>query len=155
MGTVLFIAGEIQFFFLMINYMYTVSEEIKRGVKIIVVKAIGEQSEEDLRSFKEFLKNMYSTYCTEEHSSIGIVWELTEAEMIPFLSIYDLANIFYEMRDATRTKMLGCSFVINNWILQESVSKITTLFNVREDKPIAFVNNNEDAYQFLVDLKNT
>ena len=98
-------------------YSFTVSDH-DNWARIITIKSIGLPTEEEWEQFKLEYKEIYNTYCTGQYEQIGIIWELTEAEMLPMTWVYQLATILYNLREHTRSHLIGCTFIIDNYILK-------------------------------------
>lgn len=104
-------------------YSFTVSDH-DNWARIITIKSIGLPTEEEWEQFKLEYKEIYNTYCTEQYEQIGIIWELTEAEMLPMTWVYQLATILYNLREHTRSHLIGCGFIIDNYILQTIIENL-------------------------------
>ena len=132
---------------------YTVEDTYWKGTKVVIITAVGDHTQEEWDSFKEFYKNIFENKCTDQFPKIALMWDLREGEILSFKWIYEFATMLQEIKDQTETKLYGCSFLITNWVLEQFINNIlVNVFPIQ--KPFRMCTEPEEGYAFINELKN-
>ena len=107
-------------------------------------------SSEEFANFITQLDNFYEA-CYKSKTLFYLFVNLNEVGMLPLSYIKQLSDFFMSKKQYTRDLVVCTSIILNNTAIKTLINGFFMIYTTI--KPMKFVNNDEEAYEFIDSIK--